>query len=344
MYFLCQKNSPLAKRLFDAPFEVNSDYNLNHFGPISSIRATGKINRILTEFRPDILNPHCPPGHTYLAFARRQSGLRIPLIRSVADPRPPKTNWLNRRLHLQSTQGFLFTTVTSLHRYRSRFDVDSVGVRVSLPGFRADDFLANTDSGEYRSRFGLRNDQLLCAIIARMSPEKGQEVLLNALSLLDPGERQRFFFVFAGEDSRERGRADLQRIAEQLGVQNHVAFIGRLEDVRPLMADLDLALITSTRSEAICRVALEYMTFGLPIISSNVNILPEVVRDGKNGWVFSNGDAMSLARCLREAVSNPVERKRRGEYGLALLRTDFSLQREIDDTLEFFETQSARFS
>lgn len=301
------------------------------------------IRRILLEFRPDILNPHCPPGHTYLAMVRKRSGLRIPLIRSVADPRPPKANWLNRNLHLKSTQGFLFTTVSSLYRYRSRFDVDSAGIRVSLPGFRADDFRADSVSGDYRSQFGLRDDQLLCAIIARMSPEKGQEVLLHALSLLDPGERQRFFFVFAGEDSRERGRADLQRIAEQLGVQNHVAFIGRLEDVRPLMADLDLALITSTRSEAVCRVALEYMTFGLPIISSDVNILPEVVRDGKNGWVFSNGDARSLVRCLREALSHPEERKRRGEYGLALLRTDFSLQSEIDDTLDFFETQSALF-
>ena len=56
------------------------------------------------------------------------------------------------------------------------------------------------------------------------------------------------------------------------------AFPDKLDDVRPLMSELDVGVITSTRSEAICRVALEYMSFGIPVMASDVNILPEVVR------------------------------------------------------------------
>jgi glycosyltransferase involved in cell wall biosynthesis len=183
----------------------------------------------------------------------------------------------------------------------------------------------------------LREEQLLAAVVARMSPEKGQEVLLHAMAMLSAAEREHIFFVLAGEDTRQRGRHDLVQLATRLGVEKRFAFVGWLDDVRPLMAELDLALITSTRSEAVCRVALEYMSYGVPVIATDVNILPEVIHDGENGWTYPHDDPAALAQRLRQALSEPEERRRRGRRGREMVHTIFSLDCELDETLHFFQ-------
>ena len=334
--FFCQRGSPLAGWSEGAPFPVNRDLNLNRANPASVWNGLAALRRTLREFCPDVLNPHCPPGHSYLAMARSLERMPIPLIRTVADPRSPNGNLLNARLHLRRTDGFLFTTSSSLRRYVTAFDLGTIPRKVILPGFRSDDFVAGVERGGYRQRFGLGEDQLLIGTVARMSPEKGQEVLLHALQSLDVEERRRVFCVLAGEDCRERGRADLERLARRLGVQSCVAFLGRLDDVRPLMAELDLAVVPSTRSEAVCRVALEYMSFGIPVIASEVNILPEVVRDGDNGWTFRNEDASALADCIRRALLSPTERRARGARGRQLVADSLSLRAETLATLDLF--------
>jgi glycosyltransferase involved in cell wall biosynthesis len=336
VYLFCQRESPLSRWTEDAPFPVNRQFNLNHSSPAEVIGGLRAMRGVIRGFQPHLLNPHCPPGHSYLAVARRMERARIPLVRTVADPRRPNRNLLNKYLHYRHTDGMTFTTDSSIRRYGRVFRLDKLRTRVILPGFRADDFVGEFTPGDYRAQFGVRRDQILLGIVARMSPEKGQEVFLEALSMLQPDERARFFCIMAGEDSRERGAAQLHAIAEKFGVTQNVAFLPRLDDVRPLMSELDVGLITSTRSEAICRVALEYMSFGKPVISSDVNILPEVVRAGENGWVFPNRNPIALASLLHGIIAEPSELAKRGATGLALVLSEFDLKREIEETLEFY--------
>ncbi len=332
----CQHGSPLADWTRAAGIAANSDFNLNATHPRDMIGGLAALRRSLREFRPDILNPHCPPGHSYLALAQQLENLRIPLVRTVADPRVPHRNPVNSWLHRRHTDGFIFTSRSSLRRYAAVLSGAAPQQAVILPGFRADDFVAGATDAHWREQLGVRADQLLLGVIARMAPEKGQEVLLEALSLLPATERAQILCVIAGDDSPRRGRAELAALARRFGVEQQVAFPGKLADVRTLMRELDVAVITSLRSEAVCRVALEYMSFGVPVITSDVNILPEVVRDRVNGAVFTNGNAQALADLLRAALRDPVTRREWGEAGRALVYSEFSLAREIQCTTAFY--------
>lgn len=332
----CKRESPLARWTEGAPFAVNCEFDpdgapLTDSGPLlQSLRKT------LHSFQPDVLNPHCPPGHSFLALARALSPSNAPLVRTVADPRSPNSNFVNAFLHRRLTKGILFTSRSSLNRYSRLLWKSTVPVQVILPGFRADDFIAGVKPQGYRERFGVKPDQIFAGIIARMSPEKGQEVFLEALSKLGEADRKRIFCVMAGEDSRERGQAALQAIAKQHGVENQVAFLGKLDDVRRLMSELDLGIITSTRSEAICRVALEYMSFGIPILSSDVNILAEVVRDDVNGLSFPNQNSDAMAAKLQTLLNDTSLRDRLGQTGRSLVHGEFDIRQEIETTVAFF--------
>jgi glycosyltransferase involved in cell wall biosynthesis len=333
----CKRNSPLATWSEAAPFPVHRDLDPDNISPAEFVKGWRHLRRTIREFRPDILNPHCPPGHTYLAILRGLDHRSVPLIRTVADPRCPSPNPFNKILHSRYTDGMIFTTQSSVRRYQPFMNMERMTHQVILPGFRADDFAGEVKTGGYRERLGVKPEQLLLGIIARMSPEKGQEVLLEALSLLPAEDRAKLFCVMAGEDSRERGQAELKVIARQFGVEEHTAFFSRLDDVRPLMSELDIGLVTSTRSEAICRAALEYMSFGIPVISSDVNILPEVVRNGENGMVFPNHDARALATALQRLLHDADLRRELGNKGHDMVRRSLSLQSEIENTLTFYE-------
>jgi glycosyltransferase involved in cell wall biosynthesis len=337
VFLYCQKDSPLARWTEGAPFRVNREFNFNQFGPRNTWGGMRSLWHTLQEFSPDILNPHCPPGHSFLAIARTLAGHKVPLIRTVADPRGPKSHWANRRLHLDQTDGMIFTCSAARNRYAAVFNLSGKPCQTILPGFRADDFVRDTHGDNFRRNLGVKEGQLLAGIIARMSPEKGQEILFQALALMPKSDRVRIFCVLAGESSRERNREELEQYCAALGMRENAAFMDFLDDVRPLMSELDLGIITSTRSEAICRVALEYMSYGIPVISSDVNILPEVVRNGQNGWIFPNQDASRLAQCLTEAVHNHDERRKRGAAGRQMVRDEFHITREINDTLAFYQ-------
>lgn len=333
----CQRGAPLADQSKREPYFVNRDLHLNRADPRDVVRGLSALRQALREFRPDVLNPHCPPGHSYLALARLLERQDIPLVRTVADPRPPNRNLINRRLHERHTDALIFTTQSSRQRYERILHLPADRTFTIYPGFRANDFAENVQSADYRKQLSVREDQVLAGIIARMSPEKGQEVLFEALRLLEPDYRRRLRVAIAGADSKERTRRDLEVLATRMGVAEPITFLGKLEQVAPLIAELDFGIITSTRSEAICRIALEYMSFGVPIIVSNVNILPEVVRAGENGWTFANHDAAALARHLRFVIDHADERRLRGKRGYAMVRSEFSAVHEYEEVLTVFE-------
>ncbi|MBU1637763.1 glycosyltransferase family 4 protein, partial [bacterium] len=241
----CQSGSPLAEWTRADSFRTDDSMNLNRSNPKEIILGIRRFRRAIREFQPDLLNPHCPPGHSYFAIARKLERSRIPIVRTVAEPRFPKNNAVNRYLHEQKTAGLIYTTASSFERYKQSFHLNHVPQTTILPGFHADRFAEGVAPLDLHRQLGLASDVLLFGIVARMSPEKGQEVLIEALALLDAETKSKAHFILTGDDSRERGARDLKALAQQKGVAGLITFQQRYEDIRPFIAGLDIGLITS---------------------------------------------------------------------------------------------------
>ena len=314
--------------------------NPNRINPHELCRTQKLVRRTLREFRPDVLNPHCPPGHFFLSLNRSRNTPKAVLVRTVGEPRPPKRNFVNRRLHEKAADGIIVTCSASQQRYLRSFHLQPAKVRVIYPGFDSETFARYTPSGNFRSQHGIDKDVLLVGIVARLSPEKGHRSLLEAFARACedfPDAR----LVIAGADAREQTARDLGRLAHELQIPDKVIFTGEVEDVREVMAELSLGVISSLRSEAICRVALEYMTWGIPIIATDVNILPDIVRDGVNGWIVPVGNSENLSKALRHALSNEVERIKRGANGKRMALTEFTRARMVEETLALYRQAGA---
>jgi N-acetyl-alpha-D-glucosaminyl L-malate synthase BshA len=91
--------------------------------------------------------------------------------------------------------------------------------------------------------------------------------------------------------------------AEELGVSDHVVFLGKLESVAELLARADLLLLPSEQ-ESFGLVALEAMASGTPVIGTAGSGLTEVVEDGRTGWLYPVGDVDAMAQSAVELLKN----------------------------------------
>lgn len=145
------------------------------------------------------------------------------------------------------------------------------------------------------------SEPLHLACISRLSPEKGVDVLLRALA----GARHRGLDAHLDVCGDGDQRAGLEILAAELGIRDAVAFVGRLDDVAPVLARAD-ALVIPSRSENLPLVALEALAAGVPVVVTSVGGLPEVVRPGRNGWLVAPENPEALADTLLQAGDRTV--------------------------------------
>jgi len=156
-------------------------------------------------------------------------------------------------------------------------------------------------------RQGWREGRILCP--GRLHPSKGQDVLLRAIARI-AGAAPAIEVVLAGGGT-ERDR--LERLARELGVAEKVRFAGALERHR-LLAEMGQAAVcvAPSRSEAFGLVNIEAMAMGTPVVASRVGGIPEIVRDGVDGFLFEPGNDLELGDRLLEVLSDRELREQMG--------------------------------
>jgi N-acetyl-alpha-D-glucosaminyl L-malate synthase BshA len=92
--------------------------------------------------------------------------------------------------------------------------------------------------------------------------------------------------------------------ARLLGVEHSVSFLGKLDQIAPLLAAADLFLLPS-QNESFGLSALEALASGVPVVGSNAGGLPEVVRDGETGTLCAVGDVAGMAAASVEILRDP---------------------------------------
>ncbi|HJX28424.1 MAG TPA: glycosyltransferase, partial [Thermoanaerobaculia bacterium] len=149
--------------------------------------------------------------------------------------------------------------------------------------------------------------------VGRLRIRKGVEVLLEALHEIRERGSKPVRLLIAGDGEH---RASLERRTAELDLGQGVRFLGRCDAarVRGLLRGAR-ALVVPSIYEGMPLVVLEAMEAGVPVIASAVSGIPEVVEDGRTGWLVPPENPDRLAGALREALNDPEEAARRGAEG-----------------------------
>jgi glycosyltransferase involved in cell wall biosynthesis len=136
-------------------------------------------------------------------------------------------------------------------------------------------------------------------------------------------------------------RAELQQLIAERGLQQRVILTGHLGDVAALYRGLDLVALTSD-TEGSPMVLLEAMSYGLPVLSTSVGGVPDMVKEGENGLLFGAGDAVAGTAQLERLLTDPALRQRLGEAGHRAANGRFSAETWARRHLDLYRTALSR--
>jgi glycosyltransferase involved in cell wall biosynthesis len=199
-------------------------------------------------------------------------------------------------------------------------------VRVVHNGIDAAPFAAVTDATRtaLRRELGLADGALTIGVFGRITPWKGQHVLLDALRGL-PGAQA--LVVGAPLFGEYEYLAELERRASAPELAGRVKFLGFRSDIPALMRVVDVVVHTSTAPEPFGRVIVEALLAQRPIVATNMGGVTEIVTDGSDGVLVAPADSVALAAAVRAIVADPARRAALAEAGLRTALQRFSLAR-----------------
>lgn len=166
---------------------------------------------------------------------------------------------------------------------------------------------------------------LIVVVAARLSPEKGIHVLIDAAErvlAVHPGTR----FLICGEGT-ERDR--LESLIAEADIGHAFALVGFRRDLDDLLSNADLAVLPSF-TEGLPNAVLEASAAGVAVVATRAGGTPEAIVDGQTGWLVPPGDAAALASAISAVLGDPIKRGRMGAAGSDFVRSTFSFQTQAE--------------
>lgn len=181
-----------------------------------------------------------------------------------------------------------------------------------------------------REEIGVGADEVVIALVGRISSWKGQSLLVEAAETLhDRGITARYWIAGTPSPGQEHFQEALESRLAESAVGRRFTVLGFCEDVWKIWNACDIAVVPSTEPEPFGLVAVEAMLAGKPVVGAAHGGLMEIVVDGRTGRLFEPSCADSLAEALEELISDPQRRRRMGSEGAERARSEFSEDRYV---------------
>lgn len=174
------------------------------------------------------------------------------------------------------------------------------------------------------SELGIDVGAPVVAVLARLRPEKDHPTFLRAArKVADRRPDTRFLILGDGEE-----RPRLETMARELGVAGCTVFAGHRDDVGRVLTLPDVSVLSSY-NDCFPYSALESMAAGLPVVSTAVGALPEIVEDGVTGHLVPARDPASLAGRVLGLIGHPRRARAMGQAGRERVERLFTLERTV---------------
>jgi len=131
-------------------------------------------------------------------------------------------------------------------------------------------------------------------------------------------------------------RSECERLSRELGVQKEVMFLGKQDGLAEILSAADLFLMTS-QSESFGLSALEAMACGLPVVSTSVGGLPELVRHNETGFIAEIGDIERMAKYTVDLLTNDRKYKLFSNNCINLARNKFDKDIIVPQYVEYYK-------
>jgi L-malate glycosyltransferase len=294
VHLVCRRGAPLGEALAADgvvlhPFPASAEMS-----PLAVLR----LGRVLRRVRPAILAAHESHGLGVAVLARALAGARAPIVyhRRVDSPagRGIGSRWKRR------APALVICVSRAVAAVAAAGGIAPERIRVVHDGVPPRDRVAGA-GGSVRAELGLAADATLAGTIGSLVRPKDHATLLAAFALLAPRFSGAHLLLVGSGYLRER----LEEQARSLDLTPRVSFLGERRDVDRLLSALDVFVLAS-RTEGLGSTILDAFSLEVPVVASTAGGIPDLVEDGRTGWLVPPGDPPALAAALSRALSDPA--------------------------------------
>lgn len=187
------------------------------------------------------------------------------------------------------------------------------------------------NTNDIRTELGISQESPLIGFVGRLNVQKGMIYILQAFEQVLK-EIPTAQLLIAGEGDLEE---EILNTAKEKGMQNNISLIGFRDDIPNIMRTIDLLILPSVW-EGFGIVLIEAMAAEKPCVTTNISSMPEIVIDGKTGYVVPPKDADKLSDAIINLIRDPLKSKKMGSEGKKVVRAKFTLQKMIDQYEQLF--------
>jgi glycosyltransferase involved in cell wall biosynthesis len=285
------------------------------------LRAIPRAVEVLREHRVDVVHTHLK--HADLVGLAAGARLGLPVVSTlhvIEDVPQSRVHALKRTAGLMARRRFAARTIALSRSQREWYTALSGDDRdlVVLPnGVANPPPTIPAARARLREQLGVPEHGLLAVSASLMRPEKGHELLLDAVRLVPP--TLALTIALAG-DGPVRGALEARVAADEL-LRDRVRFLGYRDDVPALLAAADLALHTSL-ADALPTTLIQALSVGTPAVATEVGGIPDIVGHRETG-LLAPTDAVGIADAVVELSSDAALRARMASAGRQKFRERF---------------------
>jgi phosphatidylinositol alpha-1,6-mannosyltransferase len=186
----------------------------------------------------------------------------------------------------------------------------------------------------FRRRHNIPPDALVVTQVSWLIPEKGVDDLLIAARNVVAVE-PKAHFLLAGDGGYRR---NLEQTARDLGIESHVTFTGVVPDplADGLYAASDVVCQMSRWEEVFGYVNAEAMATAKPLVGTRVGGIPEIIDDGKTGFLVERRDTAQMAARILDLLRDPNLRRRMGEAGRKVVTERFNHKTNVAQLIRLY--------
>lgn len=183
------------------------------------------------------------------------------------------------------------------------------------------------------------DDELIIALVGRISRWKGQMILLKAFhELIKHNTNLKLIFIGSAPPNQDNFLNDLQSEILNLDLEHQIILIPFYDKIFDIWQSIDIAVVSSIEPEPFGLVAVEAMLAKKPVVASNHGGLAEIIVNNETGFLVTPKDELALAKAIQKLIENPKLRAKMGNKGYDRAVKHFSVENYVKKIEAVFES------
>jgi glycosyltransferase involved in cell wall biosynthesis len=305
-----------------------------HFSFFKYISDIKNLSVFMNEKAYDIVHVHRNQGHLVGGMAARRTGRRLPVVRTNHDGVALKKNLRNKKCLTRLTDKLIEVSEEARLVDMKNFGLGedkTIMINASIDCLR---FNPGCGPLTHRQKFGMKEDDIVVGIIARIQTHRRFRILLEAIKIASQ-EVPRLKLLVIGRGTKEKQL--LTEPTRTMGLEDVVIHPGyRTDDYVEAVSCMDFNIFLMPGTDGSCRAVREVMAMGKPVIAADRGMLSTIVNHNITGFVIDDTPE-NLATATVSLAKDSELRKRMAEASLQKAQNVFSQESMAEKVERLYE-------